>query len=468
VKQDLANPTFERVLVVGGVVSVVLAAILMPLTSYTMVLAVSLGLLASLILTLQPRWLWTVLLLFLPFSVEVPNLLGAGTNLTVPTEAWVPLVGLSIAVVVLRKGRLQWTQSRLHLAVLVYLILQWSTLLHSPLPVVTAKAAIRTSSYVVCGYILTQIAIRKPSDLFAFFPLAIAANVGLVLYGFYTQFVEGVSIYQNIAHPFFQNHCIYAAWVSFPAAFALAALSQPVARRGWLTLLVAVLGLAILLSFVRGSWLGMLALLGFVVYRQRTVLNFRFVLLLALLAVVGIAIVACLGLGHLFQDRWVNLFDRRYVTNDSRIDRWMAAFSMWRSYPLFGAGLGCYPDLYPLFVYYLDAFERNIRMGAHSVFFEILAELGIVGLAAYLYVIRCFFRETRRFRALAGNDPRLRALCLGLEGMMVAYLAHGIVNNLGPSDKIDVAFWTTCGLAPSLRCYLEKRTKPATASVGSP
>jgi hypothetical protein len=57
---------------------------------------------------------------------------------------------------------------------------------------------------------------------------------------------------------------------------------------------------------------------------------------------------------------------------------------------------------------------------------------------------------------LAGKNPQHLALALGLESMMVVYLIHGVVNNLGPSDKIDVAFWTTCGLAVSLRCWLEK------------
>jgi len=445
---------------VAAAVSILLAAVVMPLTSYTTVTVAVFGLTVSLVLVFRPKWLWTILLVCLPFSVEVRSALGAGTNLTVPTEALVPLVALTVVVTVLRRGELTWTLSPVHVAAALYLAVQWSSLLHSPLPMVTLKALVRTSSYFLCGYLLTQIAVRRPSDLKPFFILTIGATLVLAAYGFYTQFIEGVSIYQDIAHPFFANHCIYAAWICFPAAFALAACTQPIRYRGWISLFLAVLILAVLLSFVRGAWLGLIALVPYLVHRQRSMLNLRFVLVLGVLILIAVGAVAFLGLGDLFHDRWVNLFDRRYVTNDSRIDRWMAALGMWKSHPFFGVGIGCYPDLYPQFVYYLNAFERNIRMGAHSVYFEILAELGITGLAAYVLIIDCFFRETRRLFDLAGENPNLRAIAIGLEGAMVVYLVHGVVNNLGPSDKIDIAFWATIGLAISLRCHVEKSLLP--------
>ena len=447
----------NRIVVVAGVIAILLASLAMPLYSYTGVLLGALGLGIVLALILNPYWLWMALFLFLPFSVELPNLVAAGTNLTFPTESFVPVVGVTILFALLRTGKVKWTLSPLHLASGIFFAVAAASLLRSAVPIVTLKALIRTMSYFLCGYVLTQVAIRKPSDLRPFFRFFVAANVGLVIYGFYTQFVEGVSIYQNIAHPFFQNHCIYAAWLCFPAAFVLGALTQPIANRGRLMLFLVVVLAGIMLSFVRGSWLGLVGLGVYLVFRHRAFLNVRTFLALAVLAIAAVAVVTILGLGEHFQDRWTNLFDRRYVTNESRIDRWMAALSMWKTRPLFGFGLGTYPDLYSNFIYYIYAFERSIRMGAHSIYFEIMAELGLVGLAAYFFILTAFFKETRRMFALATHDPNMRAIAIGLESVMVVYLIHGIVNNLGPSDKIDIAFWATCGLAVSMRCYLEKR-----------
>ncbi len=440
----------------AAIFSIIAASVLMPVSSYPLVLGGIISLVTAGCLVLQPYWLWLLLLTFLPFSVEISNLLGHGTNLVFPTEACVPLVILAIFLRFLVRGKIQWAKSRLHFAILVYFSIQLLTLLVSPIPIVTVKAFVRTSSYLLCGYLLTNVVVERQEQAKTLFKFLMLSTSALVIYGFYTQFVEGVSIYQDIAHPFFLNHCIYAAWVCIPVAFLLPSLSQPIHGKGKVILLFGLLGMGVLLSFVRGAWLGVMGLVGYLWYRQRSTLNLKFILVLVLGGILGIILVFALDLSHLFVDRFTNLFDRRYVTNESRIDRWMAALSMWATHPILGVGLGCYPDLYPQYLFYVDTFEGAIRMGAHSIYFEIMAETGTLGIIAYAFIILCFFRETRRLLDLAGEDIRQRCIALGLEGIVVVYLIHGVVNNLGPSDKIDIAFWATLGIAVRLRFLRER------------
>ncbi|MCA9412210.1 MAG: O-antigen ligase family protein [Candidatus Omnitrophica bacterium] len=457
VVETVKSPSLPTPLIFGAaIVSVLAASVLMPVASYPMVLAGILGVVAVGCLVFQPYWLWILLLTFLPFSVEISDVLGHGTNLVFPTEACVPLVALAILVRFLVRGKIQWARSWLHTAILIYFTIQFLTLVVSPLPVVTLKAFIRTTSYLLCGYLLTNIVVERQEQAKTLLKFLVLSTSILVVYGFYTQFIEGVSIYQDIAHPFFLNHCIYAAWVCFPLAFLLPSLSQPIEGKGKIVLFFALLGLGVLLSFVRGAWLGILGLVAYLWYRQRSALNLKFILVLVLGGILGIILIFALDLSHLFVDRFVNLFDRRYVTNESRIDRWMAALSMWATHPILGVGLGCYPDLYPQYLFYVDTFEGAIRMGAHSIFFEIMAETGTLGILAYGFIIFNFFRETRRLLALAGDDIQQRCIALGLEGIVVVYLIHGVVNNLGPSDKIDIALWATLGLAVRLRYLREK------------
>ncbi len=423
-----------------------------------LVLTAGIALTGGFILALQPRWLWFLLVSLLPFSMEVHDILGAGNHLTLPTEALAPLVGVSVALKVFRTGKLRWTVSPLHAAAGLLLLVQYSSFLHSEIPLVTAKALARGTAGFLGGYVLTQMAVGSLREVWWLCLVFATTTSLLVCYGFFTQIEAGFQIYQKIAAPFFNDHCVYAAYLCFPAAFALGALTQPLKRKSLIMIFLGLVSIGILATFVRGAWLGMVALVFFLLLRQRTALTFRFAFFLSVLALLGIAAAIYLGLEPLLRERWRTLFDIRYVANESRIDRWMAALSMWLTQPTLGVGLGCYPDLYYKHIYYVHSFEGKLHMGAHNLYLEILAELGVVGLFAYCLLIFSFFIETRRIFQLAGDRPEIRAVSLGLEGMMVVYLTHALFNNLGPSDKIDIAFWTTCGLASSVRCIMQKQT----------
>lgn len=409
----------------------------------------------ALILVTLPQGIWLLLLVLLPFSVEVKNLLGAGHHLVVPTEILTPLAIGAVMVSVVRSGKLKWSTSSLHLAVGFYVGVQCLSLLTTEIPLVTLKALIRNFTAFMGGYVLTQMCVRSVKDLILPLRLMAASFVLITLYGLYTQITEGIAVYQAIAAPFIGDHCIYAAFLSFPAAFLLSAITQPVQHRWWAVGLLGLFAIAILASFVRGAWLGFLVLILYLLVRQRAALSFRFAFILSLTVLIGLSAMLIFGLQALIQERWETLFDIRYVANESRIDRWMAAISMWLSSPFFGVGLGCYPDLHYRHVYYVRSFEAEQHMGAHNLYLEILAELGVFGLLAFLLLIVGFLLETRRIYRLASDWPEMRAFSLGLEGMMLVYLVHALVNNLGPSDKIDICFWTLCGLASSVRCALQ-------------
>jgi O-antigen ligase len=445
------------VILLAGV-SILIALPLSLMLRNPLVLAGGLTLAGALVLALHPKWLWFLLIGLLPFSMEVRDILGAGNHLTLPTEALAPLTGVSVALAVLRTGKLRWTVSPLHAAAGLLLLIQYSSFLHSEIPLVTAKALARGTVAFFGGYVLTQMAVSSLREVGRLCLVFAATTSFVVCYGFYTQVRTGFQIYQEIAAPFFNDHCVYAAYLCFPAAFALGALTQPLKRKSLIVGFLGLVSIGILATFVRGAWIGMVALVFYLLLRQRTALSFRFAFFLSVLALLGIFAAVYLGLEPLLRERWRTLFDIRYVANESRIDRWMAALSMWLTQPTLGVGLGCYPDLYYQHIYYVHSFEGKLHMGAHNLYLEILAELGVVGLFAFCLLILSFFIETRRVFRLAEGRPAIRALSLGLEGMMVVYLTHALFNNLGPSDKIDIAFWTTCGLASSVRCFLQKQT----------
>jgi cell division protein FtsW (lipid II flippase) len=78
-----------------------------------------------------------------------------------------------------------------------------------------------------------------------------------------------------------------------------------------------------------------------------------------------------------------------------------------------------------------------------------LAELGIVGFVAWMWLIIAFFRYG--LRSLRGmGDEFYRSLIVGLMGAELSLLVHFTVNNLMNGDAIGVPFWLIYGLVPAI------------------
>ena len=79
------------------------------------------------------------------------------------------------------------------------------------------------------------------------------------------------------------------------------------------------------------------------------------------------------------------VFDFRFASNQTRLLRWGFAVLMFLQNPVFGAGYTTFA-----LVYENEAFlGENIRyqMGAHSEYFQVLAETGLVGFAGWMAVL---------------------------------------------------------------------------------
>lgn len=88
---------------------------------------------------------------------------------------------------------------------------------------------------------------------------------------------------------------------------------------------------------------------------------------------------------------------------------WAAALRMWREAPLLGVGLGRFPRLLP-------AYGKGVteNLDAHNFFLQVLAEMGILGLAALLALLTAVFARLaalRRRQAAGGERLASAVLC---------------------------------------------------------
>ncbi len=154
---------------------------------------------------------------------------------------------------------------------------------------------------------------------------------------------------------------------------------------------------ALLLSYSRGGWLGMVAALGGVALllllrgiRHWPLLWRRLVPLLVLLLAVAVLVVAVTRIEAL-QVRVMSLFvGRQDSSNNFRINVWLAALQMVQDRPWLGIGPGntAFNLIYPL--YQQPKFNA---LSAYSVPLELLVEGGIPGLLAGLGLLATSLRQ---------------------------------------------------------------------------
>jgi O-antigen ligase len=154
-------------------------------------------------------------------------------------------------------------------------------------------------------------------------------------------------------------------------------------------------------------------------------------------------------------------------TGNDRIYSWKAGFRMFLDHPFVGVGPGNFNWNFQL---YEPPGGLNDRMhggrAAHSLFFTLIPELGLVGIGIFVMMLTANWRDWRRVAGLSRRTSSSRAgaaglgeeqrtayhLALALEGAMVGYLVSGIF----VSVLYYPHFWLLMGMTVALRQVAER------------
>lgn len=119
-------------------------------------------------------------------------------------------------------------------------------------------------------------------------------------------------------------------------------------------------------------------------------------------------------------------------TGHDRLYSWNAGWRMFLDYPLFGVGPGNFPWNFAQYET-AEGFGGRIHGGreAHSIYFTLIPELGIVGTAIFILMIRTDWRYRKTVAALEINERS----CIGTYGVLerahkVRYLAFAMSGSL--------------------------------------
>ena len=123
----------------------------------------------------------------------------------------------------------------------------------------------------------------------------------------------------------------------------------------------------------------------------------------------------------------------------SRRELWRGAVAAWRAHPLLGIG----PDNYRhLSGQFLGRDRTDERMHANSLYFETLADLGMVGVLALMALVAALAGAARRAVAV----PASRILALGVAAGFATYLLHGLLDYFLEFTPTYALFWLLAGM----------------------
>jgi O-antigen ligase len=233
------------------------------------------------------------------------------------------------------------------------------------------------------------------------------------------------------------------------------ALALRMRDRRWRIAALALLTLlapALLGSYTRSAWIGTLVAFGVVLALTRA-------RLLAALAALVVLLLVVLPSGY--RNRALSAFDPQSPWNVERVQLWSAGWRMFQDHPITGVGL---QDLHPWIERYHSPEPHEPHGHLHSVYVQIGATMGIVGLAAFAWLAVGLFRtaghrllgDLRLDRGVAsptgppgsaGTWDLGIAIRLAAVAALAGFLVAGLFEwNFGDEELLDLLF-TLVGMA---------------------
>jgi len=150
----------------------------------------------------------------------------------------------------------------------------------------------------------------------------------------------------------------------------------------------------------------------------------------------------------------VNYNPLRFMCNDDRIAAYRNSLNMIKAHPLIGVGANTYMKNYKQYKEHPE--YRNIvtsdYMYAHNNFLHMAAEIGLIGLGIFFWLLYKLSNECRNvYRSL--NDGFLKVVSLSLSACLIAFLVNGLTESSLYYSRVAVLFWYIAGFSISLKKF---------------
>ncbi|KXS45922.1 MAG: O-antigen polymerase [Candidatus Frackibacter sp. T328-2] len=355
-------------------------------------------------------------------------------------------IGLVIKLIKEREG-LKYLKTGMELSILLYLLANLISILFSHNMNISWQAFGEVIIPVLIYYMIFNSVTRLElvKKIFIFFILSISIASIYSIYQHYFLEIERAS-------GFFLTLTYGSIMVLIlPLLISLNFNNLSIKKRLLSLVALIITSLSLIFTNTRGTWLAMLGGVAFLsIFKNKKLIIWFMVLVILALALIPS-----------FYQRASTIIDLDNSSSKERLLMWKSAFNMFRDYPLTGVGLGMFSELYPEKYILPEARVKN-RHYAHSIVMNILAETGVIGIGAFLFLIYSIFNTgIRLFNE--SDDDYWKNMTLGLLAGILAFLIHGLTfYNLGDSETVKL-FWVIIALLMVVRRENNKELKKTVA-----
>ncbi|MBO5364072.1 MAG: O-antigen ligase family protein [Clostridia bacterium] len=197
----------------------------------------------------------------------------------------------------------------------------------------------------------------------------------------------------------------------------------------------AVLFGALILTFSRGCWVGLLvAAAVFVTFAAGKLWGLGLIALPIIPAILPESII----------NRFTSIGDMKDSSTSYRVYIWMGTLAMIRDFWVSGIGMGAeaFTAVYPFYSY-----NGVVAPHSHNLFLQILVESGIVGIAVFGLILLFFLkRMATGYQLGGGKGAPLSTMITAISAGVCGFLVQGMFDNCFYNYRVMLIFWLVLGL----------------------
>ena len=427
-------------------------------------LAIPVLLLACICLVQFPEYLFYLLVLSIPWSIEYNFTPSLGTDL--PDEPLMLLTAMAALILIIHNRKRLNSSFRHPLVIIILIQLVWImiTVIYSTGILVSFKYLLAKVWYLLAFvaapvYLFRDRKTMERSFVFLLFSMMTFMLFAIIKHAQYNWTFENIN---DALDPFFRNHVNYSSLLVFMVPVQIAIIQLAASKRLKMVVqcLMFVTIVALYFSYARGAWLALIA--GFVSYWLiRKKLLFAGYLLFLLVCITAIFWLKSndnylklapdynTTIFHTdFREHLVATYQMKDVSTAERFHRWVAGVRMINDSWKTGFGPTSFFREYksytqPAFKTWVSKNEEQSTV--HNYFLLLFIEQGAMGLLIFLLLLGVRFWHTQKIYH-STQQRKLKVMMGAVGALLVMQCVINSLSDLIETDKVGSVFYLCLAL----------------------